>query len=96
MRIGRIFLLAPANDHVPGDEQGSANPPERGQGFGEDDEPKDGGDHEVRGGVDYGDLGCRGAAGEGFGEESPHLEGGGVSLEAGEVVGKKKRDVLRR
>lgn len=70
---GELLLLAAADDDVPCDEEGGAGEPEGREGFGEDDEAEDGGQHEVCGGVEDGDLGGGGGAGEGFGEEGPHL-----------------------
>lgn len=67
-----LFLLPPANNHIPRNQQRGTEEPERWQGFGEDEPAEDGGQHEVGGGVDYGYLGGGGAAGEGFSEEGPH------------------------
>lgn len=68
-----LLLLTATDDNVPCDEEGGADEPERREGFGEDDEAEDGGEHEVCGCVEDGDLGGGGGAGEGFGEEGPHL-----------------------
>src|SRR5690242_3695085 len=68
----RLPLFPHAYDHAASDEHCGAQPPQPGQALREDERGHDGGDHEVRRRVDYGDADGGGCEGERAGEKAPH------------------------
>jgi hypothetical protein len=70
--VGLDAVVLPTDDDVAGDQEGGTEPPQRGQGLGEDGQAEEGGDDEVGRRVHDGDLGCGVAPCQGRREESPH------------------------